>query len=116
MDKIERRKLIETALGKREATLKIENANLINVFSGEIYMANIYLCDEYIADVVEIENDKLKKSKVTIDLKGKYIAPGFIDSHLHIESSHLTPYYLQKLLFQKGQLQLLQTHMKSVML
>lgn len=102
MDKIERRKLIETALGKREATLKIENANLINVFSGEIYMANIYLCDEYIADVVEIENDKLKKSKVTIDLKGKYIAPGFIDSHLHIESSHLTPYYFAEAVIPKG--------------
>ena len=43
MNKIERRKLIEVALGKREATLKIENANLINVFSGEIYLANIYL-------------------------------------------------------------------------
>lgn len=37
MNKIDRRKLIETALGKREATLKLENANLVNVFSGEIY-------------------------------------------------------------------------------
>ena len=51
MNKIDRRKLIETALGRREATLKLENANLVNVFSGEIYMANVYLYNEYIADV-----------------------------------------------------------------
>ncbi|WP_300394673.1 adenine deaminase [Fusobacterium sp.] len=102
MDKLERRKLIETALGRREATLKLENANLINVFSGEIYMANIYLCDNYIADVVEIENDTNKKALKVIDLKGKYLAPGFIDSHLHIESSHLTPYHFAEAVIPKG--------------
>lgn len=102
MDKLERRKLIETALGRREATLKLENANLVNVFSGEIYMANIYLCDNYIADVVEIENDTNKKALKVIDLKGKYLAPGFIDSHLHIESSHLTPYHFAEAVIPKG--------------
>ena len=102
MTKLERRKLIETALGKREATLKLENANLINVFSGEIYLANIYLCDDYIADVVEIEKDTNKPTKNIIDLKGKYLAPGFIDSHLHIESSHLTPYHFAEAIIPKG--------------
>lgn len=102
MNKIDRRKLIETALGKREATLKLENANLVNVFSGEIYMANVYLYNEYIADVVEIENDKNKKAEKVVDLKGKYLAPGFIDSHLHIESSHLTPYHFAEAVIPKG--------------
>ncbi len=102
MDKIERRKLIEVALGKREATLKIENANLINVFSGEIYLANIYIYDEYIADVVECERDTMKPAEKIIDIKGKYLAPGFIDSHLHIESSHLTPYHFAEAVIPKG--------------
>ena len=102
MNKIDRRKLIETALGKREATLKLENANLVNVFSGEIYMANVYLYNEYIADVVEIENDKNKKAEKVIDLKGQFLAPGFIDSHLHIESSHLTPYHFAEAVIPKG--------------
>lgn len=102
MTKLERRKLIETALGKREATLKLENTNLINVFSGEIYLANIYLYDDYIADVVEIEKDTNKPTKNIIDLKGKYLAPGFIDSHLHIESSHLTPYHFAEAIIPKG--------------
>ncbi|MGF6906542.1 adenine deaminase [Fusobacterium sp. PH5-44] len=102
MNKIERRNLIEVALGKRDATLKLENANLINVFSGEIYLANIYIYNEYIADVVEVGKDQFKKSKETIDLKGKYLSPGFIDSHLHIESSHLTPYHFAEAVIPKG--------------
>ena len=102
MNKIERRKLIEVALGKREATLKIENANLVNVFSGEIYLANIYIYDEYVADVVEYERDTMKPAEKVIDIKGKYLAPGFIDSHLHIESSHLTPYHFAEVVIPKG--------------
>lgn len=102
MNKEERRKLIETALGKRPADLKIKNANLINVFSGEIYPANIYICGEYVADITEIENDKNKPALKEIDLNGNYIAPGFIDSHLHIESSHLTPYHFAEAVIPKG--------------
>ena len=102
MNKIERRKLIEVALGKREATLKIENANLVNVFSGEIYLANIYIYNEYVADVVECERDTMKPAEKIIDIKGKYLAPGFIDSHLHIESSHLTPYHFAEAVIPKG--------------
>lgn len=102
MNKMERRNLIEVALGKREATLKLENANLINVFSGEIYLANVYIYNEYIADIVEVEKDPFKKSKETINLEGKYLAPGFIDSHVHIESSHLTPYHFAEAVIPKG--------------
>jgi len=102
MNKIERRNLIEVALGKREATLKLENANLVNVFSGEIYKANVYVYNEYIADVVEVNKDSHKKSQNIVDLEGKYLAPGFIDSHLHIESSHLTPYHFAEAVIPKG--------------
>ena len=101
MNKLERRKLIETALGKREADLKIENANLVNVFSGEIYSASIYLCGEYIADTVEVDKDSNKQAEKTIDIQGKYLVPGFIDSHLHIESSHLTPYHFAEAVIPK---------------
>lgn len=43
MTKEERRELIKVAMGYSSATLKIENANLVNVFSGEIYLANVYI-------------------------------------------------------------------------
>ncbi len=102
MRKEERRKLIRVAMGYESATLKIENANLVNVFSGEIYLANVYIYDKYIADVVEIDKDSNKKAEKIIDIQGKYLVPGFIDSHLHIESSHLTPYHFAEAIIPKG--------------
>lgn len=102
MTKEERRELIKVAMGSKSATLKIENANLVNVFSGEIYLANIYIYKKYIVDVVEIEKDSYKPADKIIDIKNKYLVPGFIDSHLHIESSHLTPYHFAEAVIPKG--------------
>lgn len=102
MTKEERRELIKVAMGYSNATLKLENANLVNVFSGEIYLANIYTYKKYIADIVEVEKDSFKKADKIIDIQGKYLVPGFIDSHLHIESSHLTPYHFAEAIIPKG--------------
>ena len=102
MTKEERRELIKVAMGYNNATLKLENANLVNVFSGEIYLANIYIYKKYIADIVEVEKDSFKKADKIIDIQGKYLVPGFIDSHLHIESSHLTPYHFAEAIIPKG--------------
>lgn len=102
MTKEERRELIKVAMGYKSATLKIENANLVNVFSGEIYPANVYIYEKYIADVVEVEKDSYKKADRVIDIQGRYLVPGFIDSHLHIESSHLTPYHFAEAVIPKG--------------
>lgn len=102
MTKEERRELIKVAMGYSNATLKLENANLVNVFSGEIYLADIYIYKKYIADIVEVEKDSFKKADKIIDIQGKYLVPGFIDSHLHIESSHLTPYHFAEAIIPKG--------------
>ena len=102
MTKEERRELIKVAMGYSNATLKLENANLVNVFSGEIYLANIYIYKKYIADIVEVEKDRFKKADKIIDIQGKYLVPGFIDPHLHIESSHLTPYHFAEAIIPKG--------------
>lgn len=102
MTKEERRELIKVTMGYSNATLKLENANLVNVFSGEIYLANIYIYKKYIADIVEVEKDSFKKADKIIDIQGKYLVPGFIDSHLHIESSHLTPYHFAEAIIPKG--------------
>lgn len=102
MTKEERRELIKVAMGYSNASLKLENANLVNVFSGEIYLANIYIYKKYIADIVEVEKDSFKKADKIIDIQGKYLVPGFIDSHLHIESSHLTPYHFAEAIIPKG--------------
>lgn len=97
-----RKELVEVALGKREADIVLKNGNLINVFSGEIYKANIYIYDKYIANVVECNLDTITLGKNIIDIDGKFVSPGFIDSHVHIESSHLTPVNFARAVLPKG--------------
>ncbi len=77
----------------------IKNGNIINVFTGEIEKANIMIKGQKIAGVgayTEADAD------VCIDVSGKYIAPGFIDGHIHIESTMLSPKELAKVCIQHG--------------
>lgn len=97
-----RKELVEVALGKREADMVLKNGSLINVFSGEIYKANIYIYDKYIANVVECNLDTITLGKNIIDIDGKFVSPGFIDSHVHVESSHLTPVNFARAILPKG--------------
>ncbi len=75
---------IEIALGKYPVDLLLKNGRLVNVFSGEIHDASVAVHEGIIAGFGDYD------AQVTIDLGGAYIAPGFIDGHLHIESSMLS--------------------------
>ncbi len=77
---------IAVARGDYPAQLALRNAQLVNVISGEIYETDILVHDTYIAAV-----GKGYDADAEIDLKGKYVCPGFIDAHVHIESSLCTP-------------------------
>ncbi|MGM0603867.1 MAG: adenine deaminase [Bacillota bacterium] len=96
LDIDKRKELIEAALGKRELDLLIKNAELVNVFTGEIYKADVGIYREFIAHV-EADADNIKDEKIemeareVIDAEGMYLIPGLIDSHVHIESSMMTP-------------------------
>lgn len=81
--KLERR--IEVALGLRPADLLLKNARVVSVLSGEIWETNIAISEKYIAG---FGNYRTKK---VIDLKGQYVSAGFFDSHMHLESTFLTP-------------------------
>ena len=76
--------LIEKAAGRRPADLLISNARLLNVFTGEIITTNIAICDDRVAGLGDYT------ASATFDARGAYVAPGFIDAHVHIESSLLT--------------------------
>src|SRR3989339_765640 len=78
------RELIKAARGDQRVDLLIRNARLINVFSGEIYKEDVAV---HKGVVVGFGNYKAEK---ILDLKGKYLAPGFIESHIHLESSLLS--------------------------
>ena len=94
MKKEELRKLIMTAGGARKADTVIKNCKVVNVFSGKIVEGDIALCGDQIAGVGEYEGE------VEIDAEGRYAAPGFIDSHLHLESTLVNP---KELVFEASQ-------------
>ncbi len=64
-----------------KADLVLKNARIINVFSREIVRGNIAIADGHIAGIGEYSAEEVR------DLEGRFVAPGFIDSHVHIESS-----------------------------
>jgi len=87
---------IAVARGTKKADLVLKNGQLFNVFSGEIYSADVAIHKENIAGIGEYSGEK------EIDLNGRYILPGFIDSHLHTESSFLIPAELAKAVVPQG--------------
>lgn len=90
------KKLIDTAVGRIPADVVIKNCKVVNVFSGEIVEGNIAISGGQIAGIGEYEG------KEVIDAEGRYAAPGFIDSHIHIESSYVSPEELGRLLVPHG--------------
>ena len=66
----------------------LKNGIVINVFTGETEQANVLIDDDKIIGVGDYCDEE---ADVTVDLNGKYICPGFIDGHIHIESTMLSP-------------------------
>lgn len=81
--------VLKASLGFEKADVVIEGSKLINVATGEIYESSIAIKYGTIIDVGEVEDLKSTSSKI-IEADGLYVAPGFIDAHVHVESSHLT--------------------------
>ncbi|MEA3417709.1 MAG: amidohydrolase family protein [Thermodesulfobacteriota bacterium] len=76
-----RDEIIKSAAGEKEADLLLTNARIINVFSGEIVDGDIAIAGGYIVGFGAYS------AKKTVDMKGRFVCPGFIDAHVHIESS-----------------------------
>jgi len=76
--------LILVARGELPADLILANARVVNVFTGEIDSGNVAVCGDRIAGVGDYHD-----AKQVLDLEGKYVAPGLINGHTHLESSML---------------------------
>ncbi|MFC2051805.1 adenine deaminase [Chloroflexota bacterium] len=76
--------LISVARGELPADLVLANARVVNVFTGEVESGNVAIYGGRIAGVGDYQ-----QAKEVLDLGGKYLAPGFIDGHTHLESSML---------------------------
>lgn len=87
---------IEAALGRRECDLVLKNARIVNVFTDQILDGDIGICQGKIVGTGSYAG------KQEIDLKGKYVLPGLIEAHFHIESTMLTPAALGSVLLSQG--------------
>ncbi|MFR2760471.1 MAG: adenine deaminase [Enterococcus avium] len=97
MDKKALKRLIDVAAGREPADLVLKNANVIDVYQAEMISGDLAIIDGKIAGI----NGEYH-GKETIDLKGKIVAPGFIDPHIHVESSYVTPEEFGRLLVPHG--------------
>jgi adenine deaminase len=96
MDKNELKKLIDTAAGRIPADVVIRGARIVDVFGGGIFEGDIAVSDGIIAGIGDYEG------KETVDATGLFAVPGFIDSHIHIESSYVSPEEIGRLLVPHG--------------
>ncbi len=76
--------IIKIARGEKEADLLLKNAKVVNVFSGDVHETDVAIARSRIVGLADY------RARQEIDLKGRYLCPGFIDGHLHIESSMMT--------------------------
>jgi len=92
------KELIAAALGEIPADLVLLNARIVNTLTGEVEAGNVAVWGEWVAGIGDY------RGKETIDLKGKYLAPGFIDAHIHLESTMLHPAQYARVAVPRGTL------------
>ncbi|MGL5312181.1 MAG: adenine deaminase [Peptostreptococcaceae bacterium] len=87
---MEYKELIDTLMGdKHHADIVLYGGSVVNVLTREIYKADVAIKGKYILLVGDCEK-LIGENTVVVDVEDKYLSPGFIDSHMHFESSMLT--------------------------
>ncbi|MBI4956976.1 MAG: adenine deaminase [Myxococcales bacterium] len=91
------RDLIPVALGDVPPDVLVRNGRILDVFSGELETADIAICGKRIAGIGAYGD-----AERTIDAAGSIVLPGFIDAHVHIESSLLVPRQFARAVLRRG--------------
>lgn len=95
-----RRQVILSAKGERPFDLLLTNANIVDMVTGEIRPADIGITGSLIASVHP--TGTRTDAKETHDLCGYFVSPGLIDTHVHLESSHLPPVRYAEIVLTQG--------------
>jgi len=82
---LKKRRIIEAASGREKADLVLKNATYVNVFSNELCQADIAVAEGLIVGMGNYEGE------IEADMTGKIVLPGFLDAHIHLESSLVSP-------------------------
>lgn len=96
MDKEGLKRRLDVSAGRIKADVVIKNGKVVNVFSGKIQELSVAVCDGVIAGVGDYEGEEV------VDAHGCYVLPGLMESHIHIESSFVTPEEVGRLLVPHG--------------
>ncbi len=86
MDVTTRQRLLAAARGDGPADLLFSGGTVVNVLTGELLTADVAVCDGFIASV-----GPPREATHVEDVSGRYLIPGLIDAHVHLESSLVTP-------------------------
>lgn len=89
--------LLSVARGDQPADLVLTNAQIVNVFSGEVQPGQVAISGGYIAGVGQGYQGHQQH-----DLDGRYLLPGFIDTHMHLESTTVLPYEYARTIVPRG--------------
>lgn len=93
---MDEKKLMRVAAGREPADLVLKGGRVFAGFSGTFKPCDIAISQGYIAGLGQYFG------RCEVDLQGKYVTPGFIDAHVHIESSMLTPHGFARTVVPKG--------------
>ena len=91
-----KRRIIDTAMGREPADLVLKNASYVNVFTNEISTGDIAVAEGLIVGIGTYSG------KTERDCSGKLVLPGFLDSHIHLESSLVAPAEFTKAVLPHG--------------
>lgn len=96
MDYSSMQRRINVASGKEPADLVVKGGKILNVFTGEIQLGDIAIVDGFFAGIGQYEGRK------EVNATGKFISPSFIDGHVHIESTMVSPLEFAKVQVKNG--------------
>ena len=95
-DLLKKQHIVDVAAGRKPADLVLKNAAYLNVFANELNLGDIAVAEGLVVGIGDYSGT------VEYDMSGKIVLPGFVDSHMHLESSLLSPKELTRALLPHG--------------
>lgn len=96
------RRAVEVAAGRAPGTLHLRGGRVVNVFTSEILEADVLVAGRLVAAVLPVVPAHYPPADDVVDLAGSVVRPGYIDGHVHLESSLVTPAEYARCLLPRG--------------
>jgi len=90
-------RMIDQGVGREPADIVLKGGRFFDLVTGELVESDIAICGDRIVGTFGTYSGKQE-----IDITGRIVVPGFIDTHLHIESSHITPHEFDRCVLPQG--------------